>query len=228
MPAHPRLTVDQLREIQTRRRADLDVTALLWEVHRLRAMVLSADRFMRSISAGVIHGTYAELSAKDLRSRLLREPLSSKKQRRKRGVSRRSITGLGFTTVQVSDTEDESSTNLAPRPGERNVAGNLDRLHGLANTVAQDYVSGSREGSARTREALDRLSALNPFHFIGCLEAENYCAELARRDRGKAAVVILIECFAATSAAFMAASSVKKPPAIVPHVPVSAPFRLNS
>jgi len=74
MPAHPPLTLDQLREIQSRRRSDPDITALLWEVHRLRATAISADQFLRAIGEGAIYGTYAGLSAKDLRSRLSLEP----------------------------------------------------------------------------------------------------------------------------------------------------------
>ncbi len=45
----PALTKDDLLAIQARSRNDPDVRALLWEVKRLRAMVLRADQLQRAL-----------------------------------------------------------------------------------------------------------------------------------------------------------------------------------
>jgi len=43
MPLRPELTVDQLREIQARRRGDADLRLLLWEIARLREALHRAE-----------------------------------------------------------------------------------------------------------------------------------------------------------------------------------------
>jgi hypothetical protein len=47
----PPLTKSQLQEIQERRKGDEDVRALLWEIHRLRSIVLRADQLQRSLDS---------------------------------------------------------------------------------------------------------------------------------------------------------------------------------
>ena len=44
------LSTDQLREIQERNRDSDDVRALLWEIKRLRAIVLYADQLQRMLT----------------------------------------------------------------------------------------------------------------------------------------------------------------------------------
>jgi len=44
------LATDQLREIQERNRDSADVRALLWEIKRLRSVVLYADQLQRMLS----------------------------------------------------------------------------------------------------------------------------------------------------------------------------------
>ena len=44
------LATDQLREIQERNRDSADVRALLWEIRRLRSVVLYADQLQRMLS----------------------------------------------------------------------------------------------------------------------------------------------------------------------------------
>lgn len=46
----PPLPTDQLREIQERNRDSSDVRALLWEVKRLRAVILYADQLQRMLT----------------------------------------------------------------------------------------------------------------------------------------------------------------------------------
>jgi hypothetical protein len=65
------LTRDQLVQIQERNKDSADVFALLWEIARLRAIVLRADQLQRSLSGvGGGAGTMLEL----LRSQLKDEP----------------------------------------------------------------------------------------------------------------------------------------------------------
>lgn len=45
----PPLTKADLQDIQRRRMGDEDVYRLLWEIHRLRSIVLRADQLQRSI-----------------------------------------------------------------------------------------------------------------------------------------------------------------------------------
>lgn len=45
----PPLTKSDLQDIQDRRQDDADVRALLWEVARLRALVLYADQLQREL-----------------------------------------------------------------------------------------------------------------------------------------------------------------------------------
>lgn len=45
------LTKDDLRAIQDRNMASTDVRALLWEIARLRSMVLQADQLQRLLGA---------------------------------------------------------------------------------------------------------------------------------------------------------------------------------
>jgi hypothetical protein len=52
MPFKPPLTRDQLVEIQERNKDSADVFMLLWEIKRLRAVVLQADQLQRSIEVG--------------------------------------------------------------------------------------------------------------------------------------------------------------------------------
>lgn len=51
MPFKPPLTKDQLREIQDRNLDAPDVRALLWEVARLRSLILRADQLQRSLGS---------------------------------------------------------------------------------------------------------------------------------------------------------------------------------
>lgn len=65
------LPTDQLREIQERNRDSADVRTLLWEIKRLRAVVLYADQLQRMLNTlpgpqGAILGT--------LRDKLKDEP----------------------------------------------------------------------------------------------------------------------------------------------------------
>jgi hypothetical protein len=45
----PPLTREQLHAIGERNRGKVDVRALLWEIHRLRAVALRADQLVRSL-----------------------------------------------------------------------------------------------------------------------------------------------------------------------------------
>lgn len=67
----PPLTKTQLQEIQQRRKDDPDVLALLWEIHRLRSIVLRADQLQRSIDG---LGGGADMVLKVLRAELKNEP----------------------------------------------------------------------------------------------------------------------------------------------------------
>jgi hypothetical protein len=49
MPFKPPLTKAQLQEIQERNRDSADARALLWEIARLRALLLRADQLQRSL-----------------------------------------------------------------------------------------------------------------------------------------------------------------------------------
>lgn len=49
MPFKSPLTKDQLREIQDRNPDSPDVRMLLWEVARLRSLILRADQLQRSL-----------------------------------------------------------------------------------------------------------------------------------------------------------------------------------
>lgn len=92
MPVVPRfkppLTIEQLSEIQSRRRTDPDVMALLWEIHRLHSTVSRADQLMRTIdeSGGVAHRMVADLMREDLKE----EPclLSSRQMRKEFGFDK--------------------------------------------------------------------------------------------------------------------------------------------
>lgn len=70
MAFKPPLTRDQLTEIQQRNRDNSDVLALLWEIKRLRAVVLQADQLQRSIELGGGPG----MVLKALRATLKDEP----------------------------------------------------------------------------------------------------------------------------------------------------------
>lgn len=60
----PPLTREQLHEMAVRKNAD-DVIALLWEVKRLRAMVLTIDQLQRSMTvSGGLETLLASLRAK--------------------------------------------------------------------------------------------------------------------------------------------------------------------
>lgn len=67
MPYRPPLTRAQLHEIQERNPDSPDVRALLWEIKRLRGIVLRADQVQRSLgdiggAVGVmVHGLRHEL-----------------------------------------------------------------------------------------------------------------------------------------------------------------------
>jgi hypothetical protein len=52
MAFKPALTHEQLVEIQERNKGSADVFALLWEIKRLRAVVLQADQLQRSVEIG--------------------------------------------------------------------------------------------------------------------------------------------------------------------------------
>jgi hypothetical protein len=52
MAFKPPLTRDQLVQIQERNKDSADVFTLLWEIKRLRAVVLQADQLQRSIEVG--------------------------------------------------------------------------------------------------------------------------------------------------------------------------------
>lgn len=49
MPFKPPLTRQQLIEIRDRNKGNKDVSALLWEIKRLHAIVLRADQLQRSL-----------------------------------------------------------------------------------------------------------------------------------------------------------------------------------
>jgi len=51
MPFKPPLTKDQLREIQDRNVDSPDVRMLLWEVARLRSLILRADQLQRTLGS---------------------------------------------------------------------------------------------------------------------------------------------------------------------------------
>ncbi len=64
MPFRDPLTTQQLQEIQERNRDSKDVMALLWEIKRLRSVILRADQAYRSnVFAG---GLIADLLKADL------------------------------------------------------------------------------------------------------------------------------------------------------------------
>jgi hypothetical protein len=67
----PPLTRDHLVDIQERNKDNPDVVALLWEIKRLRAVVLHADQLQRSLG-DMGGGTGLVLSA--LRNQLTDEP----------------------------------------------------------------------------------------------------------------------------------------------------------
>jgi hypothetical protein len=52
MAFKPPLTREHLIEIQERNKENPDVFALLWEIKRLRAIVLQVDQLQRSIEVG--------------------------------------------------------------------------------------------------------------------------------------------------------------------------------
>lgn len=62
MPFKPPLTKEQLREIQDRNLDSADMRALLWEIARLRALVVRADQLQRSLG-NVAGGAGIVLSA---------------------------------------------------------------------------------------------------------------------------------------------------------------------
>lgn len=70
-PTKPPLTQADLKAIQERRRDDPDVMALLWEIKRMRAVVLFADQLQREM--GVMSGPQG-MVLEALRSRLKDEP----------------------------------------------------------------------------------------------------------------------------------------------------------
>lgn len=63
MPFNPPLTRAQLQEIQARNPDNADVRALLWEIKRLRAIVVRADQLQRSISGDLAGGAGIILTA---------------------------------------------------------------------------------------------------------------------------------------------------------------------
>jgi hypothetical protein len=70
----PPLSRLELQEIQARRRDDPDVMALLWEIKRMRAVLLFADQLQREM--GVMSGPQG-MVLEALRSRLEHEPCVS-------------------------------------------------------------------------------------------------------------------------------------------------------
>ena len=68
----PALTAVQLNEIQARNHGSEDVFALLWEIKRLRAIVLRADQLQRGISS---FGGASNLILDCLREELKSEPV---------------------------------------------------------------------------------------------------------------------------------------------------------
>ncbi|HEV2612554.1 MAG TPA: hypothetical protein VGU61_19990 [Noviherbaspirillum sp.] len=77
MPFKPPLTREQLTEIQERNRENEDVITLLWEIKRLRALVLRADQVQRSITPG----SGAEMVIGVLRKELEGEPCIAEQSR---------------------------------------------------------------------------------------------------------------------------------------------------
>ncbi|WP_334188695.1 hypothetical protein [Noviherbaspirillum sp.] len=71
MAFKPPLTREKLVEIQERNKDCDDVLALLWEIKRLRAIVLRADQLQRSIPNP---GTTTQIIIDALRSELKGEP----------------------------------------------------------------------------------------------------------------------------------------------------------
>lgn len=67
----PPLTKAELQDIQQRRKGDQDVYRLLWEIHRLRSIVLRADQLQRSVDS---LGGGAGMILKLLRDELKGEP----------------------------------------------------------------------------------------------------------------------------------------------------------
>jgi hypothetical protein len=67
----PPLSRPELQEIQARRRDDPDVMALLWEIKRMRAVLLFADQLQREM--GVMSGPQG-MVLDALRARLKDEP----------------------------------------------------------------------------------------------------------------------------------------------------------
>jgi hypothetical protein len=65
------LTTDQLREIQERNSTSADVRALLWEIKRLRSVVLFADQLQRMLTT--LPGPQGAILS-TLRSKLKDEP----------------------------------------------------------------------------------------------------------------------------------------------------------
>ena len=67
MPYRPPLTRAQLQELQDRNSESADVRALLWEVKRLRGIVLRADQLQRQMGSlgggagAILDGLRAEL-----------------------------------------------------------------------------------------------------------------------------------------------------------------------
>lgn len=66
MRSKPPLTREKLTEIQDRRKDDDDVIALLWEIKRLRALVLRADQLQKSLTPGAGGGIVLEAFRKEL------------------------------------------------------------------------------------------------------------------------------------------------------------------
>jgi hypothetical protein len=70
-PARPPLSKLELQEIQTRRRGDADIMALLWGIHRMRGTLSFADQLQRELGPmGGPQGMILEA----LRARLEHEP----------------------------------------------------------------------------------------------------------------------------------------------------------
>ncbi len=70
MPFKPPLTREKLQEIDARNPGNADVRALLWEIKRLRALVLRFDQVQKSITPG----SGAEMIVGILREELKGEP----------------------------------------------------------------------------------------------------------------------------------------------------------
>lgn len=66
MPFKPPLSKDTLREIQDRNPDSADVRALLWEVKRLRAMVLRSHDYFRQTPSSSTAIMLAEAMRRDL------------------------------------------------------------------------------------------------------------------------------------------------------------------